>query len=152
TQSAAKVGYHPYAAVLSPDGKLLAVSNWGDESVSFLESKTLQPVATIKVGSHPNELLFGKDGRLYVANSGSNSVSVIRGGKVIETVKTSLDPKDPVGSTPDALALSPDGKRLYVANADNNDVAVIDIADARESKVLGFIPTGWYPSSVAVSN
>src|SRR5262249_1483051 len=64
----------------------------------------------------------------------------------------SLDPKDPVGSTPDALALSPDGKRLYVANADNNDVAVIDIADARESKVLGFIPTGWYPSSVAVLN
>src|SRR5262249_38531736 len=72
--------------------------------------------------------------------------------KVIETVKTSLDPKDPVGSTPDALALSPDGRRLYVANADNNNVAVVDVADARESRVLGFIPTGWNPSSMAVSN
>src|SRR5262249_601505 len=57
----------------------------------------------------------------------------------------------PVGSTPDALALSPDGRRLYVANADNNNVAVIDVSSAKESKVLGFIPTGWYPTTVATS-
>ena len=67
--------------------------------------------------------------RLFVANSGSNSVSVIDDGKVVETIKTSLDPKALVGSTPDALAISHDGKRLYVANADNNDVAVIDISE-----------------------
>src|SRR5262249_53155918 len=44
-----------------------------------------------------------------------------------------------------------DGKTLYVANADNNDVAVIDVASRNEPKVLGFIPTGWYPSALAVS-
>ena len=151
TVASAHVGYHPYGVVVSPDGKRLAVSNWGDESVSILDSKTLQESSRIKVGSHPSEMVFGKDQRLYVACSGSNSVSVIEGARVIETLKTSIDPADPVGSSPEALALSPDSKTLYVANADNNDVAVIDVSQKDESTVVGFIPTGWYPSAVAVS-
>ncbi len=151
TQISTKVGYRPFAAALDPKGKQLAVSNWGDESVSILDATTLQEITKIKVGSHPNELLFSKDGRLFVANAGSNSVSVIRDNKVVETIKTSLDPKALVGSTPASLALTNDGKRLYVANADNNNVAVIDTANAKESKVIGFIPTDWYPTAVAVS-
>ena len=151
TQVSVKVGYRPLAASLSPDGKTLAVSNWGGKSVSLLDARTLAEQQQVPVGSHPNDLVWAKDGRLFVANAGDNSVSIIHDGKVIETVKTSLDPKAPVGSTPDALGLSPDGTRLYVANADNNDVAVINIADPQESQVLGFIPTGWYPSALAVS-
>jgi YVTN family beta-propeller protein len=103
------------------------------------------------VGSHPNEMVWAKDGRLFVANSGSNEVSVISAGSVVETIRTSLDPKAPVGSTPDALALSPDGRKLYVANADNNNVAVVDLSNRAESRVLGFIPTGWYPTAIAAS-
>ncbi|HKV38591.1 MAG TPA: bifunctional YncE family protein/alkaline phosphatase family protein, partial [Blastocatellia bacterium] len=151
TQSSVKVGYRPYGIALAPDSQTIAVSNWGDESVSLLDARTFQETARVKVGSHPNELVFGKDGRLWVACSVSNSVSVIQGAQVIETVKTSLDPADPVGSTPDALVLSPDGKTLYVANADNNDIAVINVSDKKESKVIGFIPTGWYPSALAIS-
>ena len=67
-----------------------------------------------------------------------------------ETIRTSLFPA-PQGSTPDALAIAPDGKALYVANADNNCVAVIDISKENESQVQGFIPTGWYPTAVAVT-
>ena len=48
-------------------------------------------------------------------------------------------------------SISHDGKRLYVANADNNDVAVIDISKKDDSKTLGFIPTGWYPTALALS-
>ena len=150
-QSSVKVGYRPYATVVSPDGRQLAVSNWGDESVSLVDAESLKELGRIKTGSQPNDMVWAKDGRLYVANAGSNTVSVIRDGKVAETIRTSLDPKAPVGSTPDAVVLSPDGKRLFVANADNNDVAVIDVADKEESRVLGFIPTGWYPSSLAIS-
>jgi len=150
-ETSVKVGYHPYACVLSPDGKTLAVSNWGGKSVSLLSADTLKETARVPIGSHPNEIVWGKDGRLFVANSGSNSVSVIRSGRVTETIKTSLSPTDLVGSTPDALALSPDGKRLYVANADNNDVAVIDTSNTQESRVLGFIPTGWYPTALAIA-
>ena len=90
---------------------------------------------------------------MYVANSGSNSVSVIDAAShaVRQTIRTSLFPQSPTGSTPNALALSPDGKTLFVTNADNNDVAVIDVSGTEESRVLGFIPTGWYPTAVAVS-
>jgi len=147
----AKVGARPYACALSPDGKTLAVSNMGDDTVSLLDAANLSQKGRVKVGSQPNELAWGRDGRLFVANAGANSVSVISRGRVAETVKTSLDQRDPVGSTPDALALSPDGTRLYVANADNNDVAVVDTSDRRQSRVLGFLPTGWYPSALALA-
>jgi YVTN family beta-propeller protein len=151
-QVSGKTGYRPHSSVFSPDGASLAVSCWGDESVGILDPATLQEKARIKVGSHPNEMIWASDGRLFVANSGSNSVSVIAGGQVTETIRTSLDAKSLVGSTPDALALSPDGKRLYVANADNNNVAVIDTPGGRqESRVAGFIPTGWYPTALAIS-
>jgi len=150
-QTKVGTGYRPYAAVFSPDGQTLAVSNWGDQSVSLFEPASLKETARVAVGSHPNEMVWAKDGRLFVTDSGSNEVSVISAGKVVETIRTSLDAKAPVGSTPDALALTADGHRLYVANADNNNVAVIDVANSKESHVLGFIPTGWYPTALAVA-
>src|SRR5439155_8525050 len=78
-----------------------------------------------------------------------------------EVISTSLYPQSPAGSTPVGLAVSPDGKTLFVANADNNSVVVIDISntiseEARKNResvsvIEGFIPVGWYPSALAVS-
>jgi YVTN family beta-propeller protein len=150
-QISGKTGYRPHSAVFSPDAKTLAVTYWGDQAVGLLDPATLKETARVAVGSHPNEMIWAKDGRLFVANSGSNTVSVIVDGKVVESIRTSIDPKAPVGSTPNSLALSPDGKTLYIANADNNNVAVVNVSNAKESKVEGFIPTGWYPTTVAVS-
>ena len=149
--ASAKVGYRPFAIAISPDFRTVAVSNWGDKSVSLLDAGRLNETARVPVEAQPSDLAYSSDGRLFVANAGSNSVSVIAGGKVIETIKTSLHPQDPVGSTPDALAVSSNGKFLFVANADNNDVAMIDIARKADSRVLGFIPTGWYPSAIGVT-
>src|SRR5262249_47525347 len=115
----------------------------------------LRVVGRIGVGDHPNQLaLHPKDDRLFVTCASSNSVSVIdtKRGIVIETIYTTLFPRAPQGSTPCAVAVSPDGKALYVTNADNNCVCVIDIEKTGKSVVKGFIPTGWYPVSVAVTN
>ena len=147
----APTGNRPNAIAVSPTDKSIAVANWGDKSISFYDSATLYPKGTIKVGSHPVAMAYGKDGRLFVVCSGSNEVDVIDKGRVEEAIKTSVDPRDLVGSTPDALAISPDGKRLYVANADNNDVCVVDISERGEARVVGFIPTGWYPSAITIS-
>lgn len=150
-QQAAKVGYRPYGAALTADGRTLAVSNWGDESVSLLDPATMKERSRVKVGNHPNDLVWSRDGRLFVANSGSNSISVIRNGRVVETIRTAVESGALVGSSPISLAITGDGRRLFVANADNNNVAMIDTANPRQSVVLGFIPTGWYPSAVAVT-
>lgn len=147
----ARVGYRPYAIAISPDGKKLAVSNWGAESVSLLDLESLNILETVRTGSHPNELVFTKDGRLFVANSGSNSVSVVKDGKVVEEIKTTIKPNSLVGASPTALAITPDQRTLFVANSDNNSVAVIDISVAGKSGVRGFIPTDWYPSALAVT-
>ncbi|HYK90792.1 MAG TPA: bifunctional YncE family protein/alkaline phosphatase family protein, partial [Acidobacteriota bacterium] len=88
-----------------------------------------------------------------VANANSNTISAVdvASGKAVEHISVALYPNSPAGSTTNALALSPDGSRLFAANADNNDVAVIDITRSGASKVLGFIPVGWYPTALAVS-
>ena len=144
-------GYGPSRVALSPDGTVAAVANEGAQSVSLFNTDTLDKIGDVAVGIHPHALVYGKDGRLFVANSGSSTVSIVYGGAVAETISTAPDPDLPVGSTPDALALAPDETRLYVANAGSNSVAVLDTSDKSETKVLGFIPTAWYPTSLAVS-
>jgi len=53
--------------------------------------------------------------------------------------------------TPNSLALIADeDEYLLVANADNNNLAVFELEEGRPSKALGFIPVGWYPTSVRI--
>ncbi|MEP6728107.1 MAG: alkaline phosphatase family protein, partial [Bacteroidota bacterium] len=102
---------------------------------------------------NPNELCLSKNGKyLFVANANDNSVSVIsvQQKQVIETFNTALYADAPNGSTTNSLALSADEKTLYIANADNNCLAVFDVSNPGLSKSKGFIPTGWYPTSVRV--
>ena len=72
-------------------------------------------------------------------------------GKPIETIGTAIDPKAPPGSTPNSLALSPDESMLFVANANTNNLAVVNVKDPGGSAPLGFIPVGWYPTSVRLA-
>ena len=150
----AAAGKRPYDVVVGKGGHMLYVSDWSERMVLGIDVETLRVIAKIPVGEHPNQIaVHPKDNRLFVACASSNCVSVIdtKRGIVTETIFTGLFPKAPEGSTPDAVAVSPDGKTLYVANADNNCVAVIDIEKENESQVRGFIPTGWYPTAVAVT-
>jgi YVTN family beta-propeller protein len=149
----APCGKRPYDVVRARNG-LLYVSDWVDRCVLVVDAETLRTIGRIPVGEHPNQLaLHPKDDRLFVACASSNGVWVIdtSRGTVQETIFTALFPKSPEGSTPDALCVSPDGEMLYVANADNNCVAVIEIESPRRSEVKGFIPTGWYPTSIAMT-
>jgi YVTN family beta-propeller protein len=146
------VGVNPYELALSPDGARLFVSNWADRTVSVIDLVRGVTIKTIPVGANPNDMLATPDGRLFVVSSGDNTVAVIdtRSLKTLETLSTALYPKAPEGSTPNALAYDPARRLLFAANADNNDVAVIDVRNRARSAVLGFIPAGWYPSALAV--
>jgi YVTN family beta-propeller protein len=80
----------------------------------------------------------------YIANSGSDSVSVID-----TATNTVVGPPIPVGSTPIGVAVNPAGTRVYVANSGSNSVSVIDTAT---NTVIGSpIPVGGQPIGVAVT-
>jgi len=102
-------------------------------------------------GSSPNSIVATND-YVFVSNGNNDLVTVLssKSDTVINTIK--LRPDDRVkhlrGVIPFGLALSPDNKRLYVAESGINAIAVINVADF---KVLGHIPAGWFPSKVEVT-
>lgn len=110
--------------------------------------------AQIQVGLHPSGLAITKDGtRLFVANANSDTVSVIDTAtrKVIETISVRPQADLIFGSSPNDLLLSADESRLYVSNGTNNAICVIELSKpstAQTSRIVGFIPTGWYPSGM----
>ncbi len=71
--------------------------------------------------------------------------------EAIETINTAIAPQAPAGSTPSSLSLTPDESILLVANANTNDVAAFNVKEPGKSTPLGFIPVGWYPTSVRAS-
>jgi len=101
-----------------------------------------------------------------VANSNADSVSVIDTTKdqEIERIDVRLAENALLGASPEGVALSGDEKTLYVANAHGNAVAMVSLSEkarggkttekmseVSKSKILGFIPTGQYPSAIAVA-
>ncbi len=123
-RAAVGVGHRPYTAVA--DSAHLYVSNWGDSTLSVIDISASRPIRLSPwfVGPHPSALaLRGSD--LFVALAGTNGVARVdlASGRVREQLTVALAPRAPVGSDPNALALSPDGRTLYVAMAGNNAVA-----------------------------
>ncbi len=102
-------------------------------------------------GSSPNSMV-ATDEFVYVSNGNNDNISVIdvKQSKVISSIELKLDERlgNLKGVIPFGLTLSPDQKRLFVAEAGINAVAVIDVAS---QKVLGHIPAGWFPSKLKVT-
>jgi DNA-binding beta-propeller fold protein YncE len=153
-RAAVAVGHRPYTAVA--DSTHLYVSDWGDSTVSVVDlsatdRESFRVRRSFFVGPHPSALAL-RGGELFVALAGSNGVARvdIATGRVVEQLTVALAPHAPVGSDPNALALSPDGRTLYVAMAGNNAIAVVRL-ERRALRVAGLIPAGWYPTAVAVS-
>lgn len=148
-----ELGAEGYTCVLSRNKKELYISCWGCDKIIIFDTYAQKFIRKIDVGDNPNDICLTSDEHyLFVANANDNSVSVVdlQKGKLIETLNAALYPDAPSGSTTNALALSEDEKTLYVANADNNCLAVFDVSNPGNCSSKGFIPVGWYPTSVKV--
>lgn len=103
-------------------------------------------------GASPNSLVATTD-YVFVTNGTNDNISVISIEKdtVVNTIYIKPDErmKQFRGVIPFGLALSPDNQKLYVACSGINAVAVVD---AKKLEVLGYIPTGWFPAKLKVSN
>ena len=144
-----KIGHKPNKIVVDGEKQIIAVTDWGGSSIDLVTFDG-QSKGSVAVGSQPSDMVRAKDGTMFVSNAGSNTVSVIQNQSVVATVFTSLTPNDLIGSTPCGLAISPDQTKLFVANSGSNNVAVLNVSHPTQPKVEGFIPTGWYPTTVFV--
>ena len=149
-------GYPLAIAALSSGpsaGRKAYVASERDGTLTVFDPSTLSRIRTVEVGSQPVHLLLdGAQERLFVANAGSDTISVLdtSSDRVVRTVL--LRPDDArglPGATPTGMALSPDERRLYVTLADMNAVAVVALPEGR---LQGYLPTGWYPTAVHVTS
>ncbi len=160
----------PYTVVATRDGRRAWCSLWNSSRVAELDLEKgtvtrwiplLEPKDPIAPGSHPTDLLLSPDEKwLYVALSNADAVATVdaASGEVVHLSSTNLPGQEHAGTYPSALARSADGTRLFVADASLNAVAVFDTATLTKpgigfplpQEALGFIPTDWYPSALAV--
>jgi len=154
-------GEYPYGVAFVGADKAY-VSSLRDREIVVLSIKpTLTVSGRIKTHGQPGKLITNRAGTLvFAAADNSDSVVIVDTAKdkVVAEIKTTapagLFANRTVfkGSNPDSLALSSDEKTLYVTNGGTNSVAVIALdKDLDDSRVVGLIPTGWYPTSVSVS-
>jgi YVTN family beta-propeller protein len=114
------LGVAPYHAVVSPDGKTAYVSNWGGRRARAGDKTGLSAKTETVVDARS------------IAASGSVSIVDLTAQAEIAQVETGLHPAD--------LALSADGRRLFVANANSDSVTVIDTAERKVTETISVRP------------
>ncbi|MDB5043656.1 MAG: beta-propeller repeat-containing protein [Candidatus Eremiobacteraeota bacterium] len=120
--------FYPVAIARAPNGTLAIAGDLAN-AVVFTDPQARVVVARRDVGRHPAAVQFSADGaRLYVADRATRFVDVVpvpganpaAGGAPVR-IDVGLHP----------VALASDGTHLYVANSDDDDVAVVDLMTNR---------------------
>lgn len=158
----AEHGQAPYGVVVKGNNTAY-VSSESDreiEVVDLSDAHTPRLTARIPVQGNPTDLMLNRaQTRLFVAADNSDRVSVIdtRTNRVVESFRTTAPagvlrgPAQLPGAAPNSMALSPNERTLYVTNGGMNAIAVVSLDPGQPHKVIGLIPTGWYPQSIRVS-
>lgn len=153
------LGDLPLNSALSPDGTKLLVSNngQGTQSLQVVDIADHEVEQTIPYKS-PDSLYMGlawsPDGQKAYASAAANAkirTYDVDGGKLTEGAPIGLPTKTPEGKAlnlfPAGLAVTPDGRRLVVADQLADAVSVIDLSTGKVSTV----PAGHRPLFVTLS-
>ena len=112
-----------HGAGAAPDGSRLYISNEADNTLDFVDAKTLKVTKKVPLSGHPNNIAVGKDGRrVYVAirdpEPGGVDVVDTASMKMVKTIKTQGPIHNPY--------VTPDGKYVVAGSIQGETVNVID--------------------------
>lgn len=161
---------YPYTCVATRDGRRAWCSLWNASQVAELDLTSGKVARWIKLkepddpqapGSHPTAMLLSPSEKtLYVTLSNIDQIAQVstESGTPFAFKTVSLAEQKAPGNSPIALAQSADGKLLFVANASLDAIAAFDVAPTMNgsaggpetNSLMGFIPTDWYPSALAI--
>lgn len=150
-------GSYPFGVVFTGAGEAWVSAPRDRELIALAVSDTGVRVTTrLPTIGEPTALLHDRArGRLYAVEDNDDRLAIVDlrarklGGEPPLGLPDSLGATPGKGLNPNALALLPDG-RLVVSYGGGNVAALVAPGDD-EARVLGLVPTGWYPSAVAAS-
>ncbi len=136
---------NPHGIVWRNDGRILATTEGGQSIIvlsaaSQFKDRTLSAISTAQQGTHM--LAVSPDGKTaYTANLGAGTVSKIDliAGRTVKSV--------PSGQQPEGIAITPDGKEIWVSARGSNQVFVFN--SALEQRTV--IDVGRFPLRLAIS-
>jgi YVTN family beta-propeller protein len=143
---AVPVGREPEGVRLHPDGSTVWITGETDHNLTMLDTKTGKVQGHVNVGKRPRDLAFNSDGsRAYSTAEIDGTVWVIDvpAKKILKVIKL---PKD---SKPMGVVVSPDDKRVYVANGRGGTVSVIDAAT---NTVTSTVAVGQRPWGIGITS
>jgi YVTN family beta-propeller protein len=144
TTKTVEVGAEPYAAVVSPDGSVVAVGVEGEGKIVFLSLPDFESVGEVKVGQmHHDHLVLTPDGK-HILDANYHSDAVI--GIDIETRKEAFRIEG--ASAPHVVKYGPFGKHIYVTCKKITGIAILD---PTERELVKFHQTNVNPRSLTFS-
>lgn len=133
------VGNTPDSPAVTPDGKSIWVTNYGEgeeTTLSLVDGVSLSEIFTMTIGIYPHGIKFdpaSNGERLYVSVEGSDDVAVI------DTIQRTIVTRYAAGNKPHGLGLSPDGAMLWTGDLLSRTSTVID---AQSGALIGTLDTG----------
>jgi len=140
------VGKEPHDIAVSPDNKFVATANFGDGTVSIINTETLLIEKTIQTGKGAHGVVFDPRGNfLFVANAEDNTLSII------ETALFTQQEKVKIGTFPEYVGITKDSSKVFTTNLGGDGSVSIIANDGFNSRLLKTIDLGIDPHGWAVS-
>jgi YVTN family beta-propeller protein len=118
-------GVSPTGVAVTPDGRQALVTNSDSGSLAFVDLAALK-TTTVPLPGMPYDVVISPDGTTAFV-----SVSQLDQIALVDLATRAVTARIPTGRRPRALALTPDGRLLTVANFTQGSVTFIDVAGRR---------------------
>src|SRR5438270_584261 len=154
-------GEYPYDVVFKGNDKAY-VSCLRDREIVVIDLRAAPAIiGRIKTRGQPGKMILNSaQTALFAVADNSDSVVIVDTAK--DQIRAEIKTIAPAGmltgrsgfkgANPTGLALSDDEKMLYVTNGGTNSIAVIQLdRELDDGRVVGLIPTEWYPNAVSIS-